>query len=157
QRAGLSVLGVGLPGHFVVKAVDEDEEILFDPFHGGRLLSREQCEILVEQVTGMPFQATAERLQAVPVGLIAVQMLANLKGIYLRQEAFPRAIRVIERLRQLPPDDPFHRRALGFSLIHAGQPGRGVDHLQAYLTAVPTATDASSIRQLLDRTRNELA
>jgi regulator of sirC expression with transglutaminase-like and TPR domain len=157
QRAGLSVLGVGLPGHFVVKAAGEGEEILFDPFHGGRLLSREQCEILVEQVMGVPFQATAERLQAVPVGLIAVRMLTNLKGIYLRQEDFPRAVRVIERLRQLAPDDPLQRRDLGFSLIHAGQPGRAVDHLQAYLTAVPAAADAASVRQLLDQTRSELA
>src|SRR6516165_5252118 len=36
QRAGLDVVGVGLPGHFIAKAVEGDEEVLFDPFHGGR-------------------------------------------------------------------------------------------------------------------------
>src|SRR5207245_2321666 len=32
NRAGLEVVGVGLPGHFVVKAVADGQEILFDPF-----------------------------------------------------------------------------------------------------------------------------
>src|SRR5439155_3579704 len=39
DRAGLTLAGVGLPGHFVVKAVDADGEVLFDPFHGGRVLT----------------------------------------------------------------------------------------------------------------------
>src|SRR5262249_18663494 len=55
QRSGLNVVGVGLPGHFVAKAVAGGEEILFDPFHGGRRLTVRDCENLVEQVTGSPF------------------------------------------------------------------------------------------------------
>jgi regulator of sirC expression with transglutaminase-like and TPR domain len=40
-RAGLVVEGVGLPGHFVAKAVGEDgAAVQFDPFHGGRFLDR---------------------------------------------------------------------------------------------------------------------
>src|SRR3954454_20258212 len=45
-RAGFTLAGVGLPGHFVVKAVDTDGEVLFDPFHGGRVLTPEDCERL---------------------------------------------------------------------------------------------------------------
>src|SRR5262249_2822870 len=56
-RAGLGVVGVGLPGHFIAKAVSGDEEVLFDPFHGGRVMTGEECELLVEQVTGTPFRA----------------------------------------------------------------------------------------------------
>src|SRR5438552_8487835 len=39
RRAGLEVAGVGLPGHFVAKAVLDGREVLFDPFHGGRVLT----------------------------------------------------------------------------------------------------------------------
>src|SRR5712692_10033283 len=85
ERAGLRVMGVGLPGHFVAKAVKGDEEILFDPFHGGRLLDVEQCERLVQRVTRSPFVATPETLEALPTGFIVQRMLTNLKGIYLRQ------------------------------------------------------------------------
>src|SRR5436309_11218987 len=54
-RAGLEVCGVGLPGHFVAKAVWGGEEIIFDPFHGGRVLSERDCEALVEEVAGVSF------------------------------------------------------------------------------------------------------
>src|SRR4051794_24973981 len=37
ERAGLNVVGVGLPGHFVAKAGGGDEEGLFDPFNGGEV------------------------------------------------------------------------------------------------------------------------
>src|SRR5205823_5351491 len=79
SRAGLDVQGVGLPGHFVAKAVLDGQQELFDPFHGGRRLSPEDCEHLVWQVTGEPFTATADGLAGLPVGLIVTRMLNNLK------------------------------------------------------------------------------
>jgi regulator of sirC expression with transglutaminase-like and TPR domain len=157
ERAGLRVAGVGLPGHFVAKAIDDGREVLFDPFHGGRALSPEQCEALVYQVTGSSFRANRESLAAVPLGLIVVRMLNNLKGTYLRDEDFDRAVRVIERLRQLRPDDPLQERDLGASLLRAGQPGRAVNHLKAYLHESPAATDAETVRGLLNTALGEVA
>jgi len=156
-RAGLEVVGVGLPGHFVVKAVEDGESIVFDPFHGGRLLAPADCEHLVLQVTEQPFEATPEHLRAVPMGVTVQRMLNNLKGVYLRQADFRRAVRVMERLRQLDPDDPLQRRDLGASLVQAGQPGKAIDHLTAYLSAVPGAEDAATVRHLLQQAQNSLA
>jgi regulator of sirC expression with transglutaminase-like and TPR domain len=156
-RVGLRVAGVGLPGHFIAKAEDRGQEVFFDPFHGGRLLTVEGCEQLVRQATGAPYHASREALEAVPPGLMAQRMLTNLKVVYLRTEDFRRAARVIGRLRQLAPDDAVQRRDLGISLLHAGQPGRALDHLTAYLAAVPQATDAQAVRRLADRARGEIA
>src|SRR5205823_6240493 len=100
QRAGLLVAGIGLPGHFVVKATAEGREVLFDPFHGGRQLTPADCETLVQQITGMAFQAGPEQLQPVSPRLLVIRLLTNLKGVYWQQEDFGRAARVLERLRQ---------------------------------------------------------
>ena len=35
RRIGLPLLGVGFPGHFLVKYLDDREEIVIDPFNGG--------------------------------------------------------------------------------------------------------------------------
>lgn len=156
-RVGLRVEGVGLPGHFVAKAVEGGREVLFDPFHGGRLLSPEECETLVRRVTGAPFQATAEALARVPLALVVRRMLSNLKAIYLRGEDFPRAARVTARLRQLDPADPSHERDLGVALLRAGQPGKAVDYLSAYLAGKPAPDDADAVRRLLERARHELS
>jgi regulator of sirC expression with transglutaminase-like and TPR domain len=157
QRVGLTVVGVGLPGHFVAKAVGDGGEVLFDPFHGGRALTTEQCEQVVEQAAGISFAATPEALQAVPLGLILQRMLNNLKGVYLRQGDFARAVRVIERLRLLLPGDPLQRRDLGASLLRAGRHGKAIDHLRAYLEALPGAEDADTVRKLLDQARAAVA
>src|SRR5262249_29907973 len=99
-RAGLEVCGVGLPGHFVAKAVQGGDEVVFDPFNGGRTLTPQECEALVEQVAGVSFTATPEALAAVDAGQVATRVLTNLKGSYLRRQDFARAARVIGRLRQ---------------------------------------------------------
>jgi regulator of sirC expression with transglutaminase-like and TPR domain len=157
-RAGLTVAGVGLPGHFVAKASDASgHDILFDPFHGGQFLDADGCEQLVAAVTGHPFTLTARAVAATPPGLIAVRMLNNLKAVYLRDSDFVRAARVMERLVQLGPGDPVQRRDLGVSLVHAGKPGRAIGHLRLYLDHVPSADDAEAVRGFLDRATAEVA
>ncbi|MEU6231784.1 transglutaminase-like domain-containing protein [Kitasatospora sp. NPDC047058] len=52
RRAGLTVHGVALPGHFIVAVGGPgggEEYVLADPFHGGRLLDQEDAEALVER------------------------------------------------------------------------------------------------------------
>jgi regulator of sirC expression with transglutaminase-like and TPR domain len=156
-RTDLRIEGVGLPGHFVVKAVDNGHEVIFDPFHGGRVLSPENCESLVALVTGTQFQATPKALTRLPLAFVVQRMLNNLKSIYLESKDFSRAIRVIERLRQINPSDPSQERDLGVSLLRAGHTGKAVDYLSAYLDTTPAPTDAAAVREVLRQAREELA
>lgn len=157
NRTGLEIAGVGLPGHFIAKAIEGDLEVLFDPFHGGRALTVGQCEQLVQQVLQEPFEISGAHLRPTPPGLIVQRMLTNLKGTYLRSEDFGRAARIIERLRQLAPQDAEQQRDLGAVLLRADQPGRAIDHLQAYLTAAPECPDAAEVREMLDQARTAVA
>jgi len=157
KRAGLEVVGVGLPGHFVAKAVSEREEVLFDPFHGGARLTPADCEKLAEESSGAPFRATRSALRGVRSGALVLRLLTNLKLVYLRGGDYQRAARVIARLRQLTPDDAQQRRDLGATLLQAGQAGKAIDHLAAYLRATPEADDVSAVRQLLLRARGLVA
>src|SRR5205823_9346815 len=44
RRAGLTVEGVGLPGHFVARVSTGEGDVLVDPFHGGAVLTAEDCQ-----------------------------------------------------------------------------------------------------------------
>jgi regulator of sirC expression with transglutaminase-like and TPR domain len=153
RRAGMDVAGVGLPGHFVARAAAGKRVVLFDPFHGGRRLTREDCERLVRQVTGESFRATPAALRPLALGPMVARMLNNLKAVYLGASDFRRGVRVMERLRQLDPDDSSQRRDLGAALLRAGQAGRAIDHLQVYLELLPDAADAEAVRGLLSQAR----
>jgi regulator of sirC expression with transglutaminase-like and TPR domain len=156
-RAGLNVVGVGLPGHFIAKAVDGTDEVLFDPFNGGQFLDLDACEELVGGVTGRPFEATPEALAPTPPGAIVARMLQNLKTAYLADRSYSRAARITYRLTQLIPDDPTQRRDLGVLLVQANRSGRAIDHLRHYLNAVPNADDAGDVRKFLSKALTEVA
>jgi regulator of sirC expression with transglutaminase-like and TPR domain len=157
RRAGLPVVGVGLPGHFIVKAVEAGQRVLFDPYHGGRILTATDCENLVRQVTGRDLEVTEEQLLDLPLGLMIMRMLNNLKVIYLKRSDLPRAIRVLERLRQLAPQDAELQRDLGVCLVHAGHAGKAIDLLSAYLQAAPEAMDAEAVGDVLRKARGQVA
>jgi regulator of sirC expression with transglutaminase-like and TPR domain len=157
SRVGLNVVGVGLPGHFVAKAVEGNEEVLFDPFNGGQFLDAEACEALVGGVTGRPFEATPEALAATPTGAIVARIFQNLKTAYLADRSYTRAARVCYRLSQLCPHDPTHRRDLGVLLVQSDQPGRAINHLRHYLRATPNASDAADVRKFLTQALGEVS
>lgn len=157
ERAGLHLAGVGLPGHFIVKAMERGQEVYFDPFHGGRLLTLDECATLVEQVVGTRQEMTPELTSAVSTGYIIQRMLNNLKGVYLRQRDFGRAARIIRRLMQLCPDDRMQGRDLGAVLLQGGRAGQAIDFLARYLQSEPPPEDARSVRELLEQARGEVA
>jgi regulator of sirC expression with transglutaminase-like and TPR domain len=156
SRAGMELAGVGLPGHFIAKAIEKTQELLFDPFHGGRRLTPQQCEHVVQQATGQALRIRSDSLHATPPGLIVQRMLTNMKNIYVNTKDFPRAIRVIERLLQLKPKDSVERRDLGICLIQTGRFGPAIDHLSAYVASTP-ANGEDQIRRLLDQAKAEVA
>ncbi|MEU5703181.1 transglutaminase-like domain-containing protein [Streptomyces aurantiacus] len=54
RRAGAPVCGVALPGHFVVGFGPPEQQVLVDPFDGGRVLTGTDAELLVAGSTGSP-------------------------------------------------------------------------------------------------------
>jgi regulator of sirC expression with transglutaminase-like and TPR domain len=157
-RAGLRVEGIGLPGHFVAKAVGENgDAVVFDPFNGGQFLDPDGCETLVAAITGRPFEVTPEALEATPPAAFVARMLTNLKTAYLADRSHLRAARVTRRLVQLLPNDPTQRRDMGLLLVQADRFGPAIDHLNHYLAAAPKADDAADVRKVLNRALGEVA
>lgn len=157
-RAGLPVVGVALPGHFVVKAVGSNgDQVLFDPFNGGEFLDEDGCEALVTAITGRPFDVTPEALAATSPCAFVARMLNNLKTAYLADRSHLRAARIARRLTQLLPDDPTQQRDLGLLLVQSGRFGPAIDPLRHYLTEVSEADDAKDVQKILARALGEVA
>jgi regulator of sirC expression with transglutaminase-like and TPR domain len=100
RAAGLDVVGVGLPGHFVVGV----DDVIVDPFHGGRYLSFDQCkELAARAMPGRPF----EQGWLAPVGVkqIGERVLKNLHRS-LREKGDERgAYRALRLLAAICPTD----------------------------------------------------
>ena len=80
QRVGISLAGVGVPGHFMLKFQVDDHELFIDTFNEGRFLKRAECiQFVVE--AGYPYQP--EFLEGVGPRDILARMVRNLILIYV--------------------------------------------------------------------------
>jgi regulator of sirC expression with transglutaminase-like and TPR domain len=87
-----------------VQYAEPAEDIYIDPFNKGRILSRQACEELIQQLYGepVPFQETF--LAPVSKKQILARMLMNLKSIYIHTKDYLKALSVVERLLIIQPD-----------------------------------------------------
>jgi regulator of sirC expression with transglutaminase-like and TPR domain len=156
-RVGVSLFGVNLPAHFMLRTDSGDATIFVDPFHAGALLDRKGCEQRIAQLIGRAI--TLSEIQFAPCGpgLVVARMLRNLKLIYLEQHDYAAALPVMQRLAALNRRDPEEQRDLGMLHVLLNRPAAAIDLLQAYLDARPHAHDADVLGSLLRAARRDTA
>lgn len=118
RRIDVPVVGVGLPGHFVVRH-GPDTDVFADPF-GGSTLDREGCLRLFEMAQS---DLVFDDSFLAPVGgrAIVARLLANLKAIHLARRD-RRALAAVLRLRVAIPGVPLdERRELASALAADGR------------------------------------
>lgn len=146
RAAGFEARGIGLPGHFISRVSFDGRTVLVDAYHGGRVITEEDCLDLVKRTTGRPSLFRRELLQGVDERGTLARMLLNLKHIYLKREEYGHALSMVERLLLIAPNDFAEIRDRGFLNAHLGRPGAAVADLECYLTIAPDAPDVESVR-----------
>lgn len=81
HRLNLPVLGIGMPGHFLVKYESDRYKIFVDCFNSGALLTEKNCARFLTEA-GYGFDDTY--LQPSPVRVILSRMVKNLLAIYAK-------------------------------------------------------------------------
>jgi regulator of sirC expression with transglutaminase-like and TPR domain len=149
RRSGLDVQGVAFPGHFLVKHASARGDLLIDPFHGGEVLSAEDAEKRLSEMSGGRVRFDPKFLDGAGTREILARMLHNLKRIYVEKEDDVRTLWVIDRLLLLAPDNIEERRDRGLVSARLGGHAAAVKDLIAYLEAQPEAEDASDVEALI--------
>jgi len=156
RRIDFPMVGVGMPGHFLIRPAVEEMGILVDPFQGGEVLFPADCEDRLQQIYGRAMPLQPEFLAAISPRHFLARMLTNLKGIYLNQNDASRMLAAIERILLLFPDAVIEQRDRGILYYQAGRWTEATQDLSNYLLHAPAATDAGFIRQLLERMEQTL-
>lgn len=94
RRAGVTLDPIGLPGHFVLGV--RGEPLYVDAFHGGQLLSQEECVELAAQGAGVDISQDRTVFQPVPPAAVLFRMLNNLRAIYTARNAYEKALQVLD-------------------------------------------------------------
>jgi regulator of sirC expression with transglutaminase-like and TPR domain len=156
-RAGLDVVGVGLPGHFVVRAERRGRHRLLDPFHSGTLLDAKGCEALVARVRPGSGPLDPRWLRPVTTRQIFVRMLHNLKAVDAALGDWGAALAASERVLLLVPDALEELRDRGTFHVRLGHGAAAVRDWEDYLRRAPAAPDAGHVKERLRTLRQALA
>ena len=157
RRLGLTIRGIGLPGHFIVEWHGDTELLLIDPFNRGAVLDAPECQALVARAMDRPIQLGPEHFRPVGARQILARMLLNLKGIWFSRKEWAKALAVVERLLLIDPAALGEVRDRGIIHARLGTWVEAVRDLEAYLRDRPGAPDAESVRHHLRTVRQALA
>ncbi|PSB20584.1 hypothetical protein C7B65_06685 [Phormidesmis priestleyi ULC007] len=151
QRLDFPMVGIGMPGHFLIRPIQEDMEIFVDAFDQGEILFPQDCQDRLNQMSGQIVEMQPQFLAAVTPRQFLARMLTNLKAIYLNRGELEKVLTAIERILILFPDAAFELRDRGILYFRTNRWIEARQDLKAYLEAVPMADDRDTIRKLLDR------
>lgn len=156
KRIDFPMVGIGMPGHFLIRPDFEEAGIFVDAFNGGEILFPEDCQARLSQIYGQPMELQPTFLAPVSRRHFLGRMLGNLKAIYLQQRDAVRVLLAVERILLLFPDAVGERRDRGILYYQLGRLVEARHDLELYLRNAPNAPDAARIRQLLDRLDRDL-
>ena len=126
------------------------------------IMEAESQEQLAQKLRAMygehnPFLAQISQLLA-PTSKkeILVRMLRNLKGVYMQQNDFRRALGVIDRILLVSPDLPMEVRDRGAVYQRLGHLQAALQDFRRYLQLAPKAEDAEAVRAMIARLSAQL-
>jgi regulator of sirC expression with transglutaminase-like and TPR domain len=157
SRVGLSLAGVNLPAHFLLRMTGESAPLLVDPFHAGLILDLDTCEQFLSELVGPPVRLDSDDIAPCDASTTVSRMLRNLKSIYLERRDFASALPVCRRLAALNPQVLSEVRDWGTTSLQANRPGESLGPLERYVVEQPDAPDSEAIRSLLKVARREVA
>ena len=148
KRLDIPLVGVGLPGHFVLSHRTQTD-LIIDPFRRGILLSEEECAQILKNVLGTNVEWDSSYLTPASNREFIARILRNLKGIYLNRRDHEQALDVVDLTMALRPDDLNERRDRGLIYYRLGHYQMALDDLRHFLASVPAGTDTSNVRKLV--------
>jgi regulator of sirC expression with transglutaminase-like and TPR domain len=144
RRLHMPVFGIGLPRHFVLEFNDGNFATYIDPFHGGRTITREECFALAGVKVADPLL-----LQRSTPKQIAMRMLQNLHGVYLRVQDSEKAIVTLDLLLTGAPETSAWYKRRGMLSLELRRFHDARRDLLKYLDLEPEATDREAIQKQL--------
>ncbi|MFJ4365568.1 transglutaminase family protein [Streptomyces chartreusis] len=145
RRAGAPVYGVALPGHFVVGFGPADDQVLADPFDGGRVLTGGDADLLVAGATGAPLQPSM-LTPADPLEVVQ-RILNNVRAwAAARPERTDVALWALELSLSLPSHPARLRFERAQLLVQRGDFVAGAVELEEYAELISSVDEGAAER-----------
>lgn len=137
RRLGVPLVGVSMPGHFLLEHEGAAPRTWVDPYGGGRVLDRAGCEDRFHLVNGASTPFLESYLDPVGRRGILARMLANLKAIYASRGNLEALAWVFALRLAIPGTPALERRDLARVLGSTGQFVQAAEALEELAETLP--------------------
>jgi regulator of sirC expression with transglutaminase-like and TPR domain len=151
RRLDFPMVGIGMPGHFLIRPTQGEMDLFVDPFNRGEVLFLADCQERFQSLFGEQMPLRPEFLAPVSNRQVLARILTNLKAIYLQMGELDPLLAAIDRILILFPDAPIELRDRGLLYFRCDRWVESQQDLERYLAVKPDAPDRSAILGLLDR------
>ncbi|MEB3342640.1 transglutaminase-like domain-containing protein [Okeania sp.] len=149
KRINFPMVGIGMPGHFLIQPDFEEAGIFVDAFNQGEILFPQDCQERLAQIYGQPVELQPQFFATISNKQFLARILTNLKVIYLNRNEGLKAIAAIDRILLLFPNAVVEKRDRGVLYCQLNFWAEARQDLESYVVNIPQAEDAEIIRQLL--------
>lgn len=140
RRLAMPVFGISLPRHFIIQFDDGNYSTYIDPYNGGRTLTVQECFALAGAKAADP-----ALLRRASKKEIAIRMLQNLRGVYLRRQDWARAVLTLDLLLIGAPELAGWYKQRGLLQLELKRYQAARRDLKRYLALQPEAADRAEI------------
>ena len=147
RRAGLPIVGVNFPGHFLVKYQREHLDILLDVFKDGCFMCEDLLQAKLKEMMGESVRLESRMLAEASDREILARILRNLVRAYTLLERYDKALIAAERITWLLPNASTDYRLLGYLHYKNHAYSESIAAFEKYLQLVETPPDAAAIEQ----------
>src|SRR5437879_3249470 len=106
RAQGWDAVGLGFPGHFLIRLAAEAERLILDPFHRGRICDAASLRELLKAMAGQEVELSPEHYAPVADRDVLLRLQNNLKSPLLQAGRHEPAVRTVETMPLLAPDLP---------------------------------------------------
>jgi regulator of sirC expression with transglutaminase-like and TPR domain len=156
RAQGWNSVGLGFPGHFLVRLTEGAERLILDPFHGGRVCDAASLRELLKAMAGQEVELSPEHYAPVADRDVLLRLQNNLKSRLLQAGRHERALGVVETMLMLAPDlaELWHEAGL----LHArqGNMRAGVNALEQFIIRAPEGTARHQAAAMLQQLKSKL-
>lgn len=134
-RTGAPIVGIGIPGHYLVADTSGGQVRYVDPFHGWVDRTVDELAALVQETAGTELEPV--HLTPVPPEVTISRMLLNLEGSYRRRRRTEDVLWCCELLALVNAEDSAPRVRTAEALVELGRPDEAEAVLGSLLTVTP--------------------
>src|ERR1043166_8515596 len=101
RAQGWDSVGLGFPGHFLVRLTEGAERLILDPFHGGRVCDAAALRELLKAMAGQEVELSPQHYAPVADRDVLLRLQNNLKSRLLQAGQHELALQVVETMLML--------------------------------------------------------